>query len=87
VSAYVEDASARILDISYGGLRFEVDREPDRPFPPSVNLTLPASHLSLEIDVVWTSRRGDRRWLCGAAISQASQVAAREWRGLVDAIA
>ena len=87
VPAYVEDASARIVDISYGGLRFEVDRETDRAFPPSVNLTLPASRLSLDIDVVWASRRGDRSWLCGATISQANQVATREWRGLVDAIA
>ena len=85
--AYIDDTSARIVDISYGGLRFEVDCEPDRAFPSSVNLTLPASHLSLQIDVVWTSRRGDRSCLCGAAISQASHVARREWRGLVDAIA
>jgi len=87
LSAYVEEVSARIVDISYGGLRFEVDREPDRAFPPSVNLTLPASHISFQIDVVWTSRSGSQRWLCGAAISQANRVAAREWRGLVDAIA
>ncbi len=85
--AYVDAAAARIVDVSYGGLRFEVDGEPDREFPSSASLTLPTAHLSLKIDVVWSSRRGDRSWLCGAAISHASRVASREWRGLVDAIA
>jgi DNA-binding response OmpR family regulator len=83
--ANVKGSPARILDISYGGLRLEIEHAPGGgPPPSSFSVTLPTSHLSIPVELVWKSRSGDR-WLCGAAVSQANQAAARAWCGLVDA--
>jgi DNA-binding response OmpR family regulator len=84
--AQVKKSPARILDISYGGLRLEIEGSFRGGPPASFSVTLPASRLSIPVELVWKSRSGDQRWLCGAAISQANQEAARAWVGLVDAI-
>ena len=86
ITARIDDQPARILDISYGGLRFEVARLREGTLPPSVNIRLPASELSVRADLVWQAPAGEGAWLCGAAVSQTSLAVAREWRGLVDAV-
>jgi DNA-binding response OmpR family regulator len=86
LQARVQQAPARILDISYGGLRLEVDRVAGREIPSSFSVTLPTSRLSVQVDLVWKSRTGDHNWLCGAAVAETNQATARAWRGLVDAI-
>jgi DNA-binding response OmpR family regulator len=83
--ASVGDEPARILDVSYGGVRFEIDRAPDRMIPASFNLTLPTAQLSVQADLVWKSLIGNETWLCGAALSQENP-SAPQWYGLVDAI-
>jgi two-component system cell cycle response regulator DivK len=83
----VEDATARVLDISYGGLRFVLPREVEDDLPPSFNISMLASDLSVQVDLVWSSRASDGAWLCGAALSDPNQDAARAWCGLVDALA
>jgi two-component system response regulator (stage 0 sporulation protein F) len=85
--ARVEDVTARILDVSYGGLRFALPREADSGLPSSVNITLPSSDLSVQVDLVWSSRDSDGAWLYGAALSEANQAASRAWCGLVDTLA
>ena len=80
-------ATARILDVSYGGLRFVLPRETEDDLPPSFNISLPSSDLSVQVDLVWSSRASDGAWLCGAALSDANQAASRAWCGLVDALA
>jgi DNA-binding NtrC family response regulator len=85
--ARVQDSPARILDISYGGVRFEVEGSAGTEIPASFNVTLPSSDVSVHVDLVWKSRSGDRSWLCGAVVSEANQAAARAWCGVVDAIA
>jgi DNA-binding response OmpR family regulator len=82
----IEDHSARILDISYGGLRFEIARG-ETELPHSLNVRLPSSDISVRADVVWRRPVGETAWLCGAAVSQTSPAIAREWRGVVDAVA
>jgi hypothetical protein len=52
--APVEDLPARIVDVSYGGLRFEIPRTAERSLPPSFNISLPASDFIVHIDLVWT---------------------------------
>jgi DNA-binding response OmpR family regulator len=81
--ALVGDTPARVLDISYGGLRLEMEREPGPVRPESLTLDLPDRGLSVVIDVAWTSHVDDR-WMCGGSVI-ASQGAA--WQGLVDAVA
>jgi DNA-binding response OmpR family regulator len=80
----VDDAPARIVDVSYGGLRFEMQRPgiANETLPASLNITLPTAHLSLQAKLVWENLIGEGRWLCGAALSQETP----EWYGLVDAI-
>jgi CheY-like chemotaxis protein len=85
--ARVGNAPARILDISYGGLRLEMERRPERPVPASFLLDLPSSGLSVQVDVVWTTRLGDEHWVCGGSIQAAEDSSARAWHGLVDAVA
>jgi len=80
--ASVEDAPARIVEISYGGLRFEMHRQGEGALPPSFSIKLPSAQLSVQAKLVWKNLIGDQTWLCGAVLSQETP----EWYGLVDAI-
>jgi DNA-binding response OmpR family regulator len=81
----VDDEPARILDISYGGVRFEMPGEPERVPPASFRMTLPAAQLSVEGTLVWKSLIAGKTWLCGASLSSES-IDSSEWLGLVDAL-
>ena len=83
--ARVADLPARIVDVSYGGVRFEIARTAERTLPPSFDISLPASDFMVHVDLVWQDRHHDT-WLCGAQVSQQNDDAARAWRGLVDAV-
>lgn len=83
--ARIDDQPARIVDISYGGLRLEIPRHEDPPSSLSVRVT--AADIAVRADVVWRRPVGDSGWLCGASVSQTTLAVAREWRGLVDAVA
>jgi len=78
----VDVARARIVDVSYGGVGFEID-DGGLPVAQRVRLVLPDSDLDIPIDVVWKRPAGSR-WAYGAVVSPAQQHA---WRRLVDAIA
>lgn len=82
VSAEVEHAQARIVDISYGGVKFEIER--DQSLPPSFRITVARPALSIDADLVWRTRRGERRWVYGAAISSGNAAAVHDWARLVD---
>ena len=81
----VDDAPARIVDVSYGGLRFEMQRNipaTESTLPASLSITLPSAQLSVKAKLVWENLIGDGTWMCGAALFQETP----EWHGLVDAI-
>ena len=82
IAAVAGSAPLQILDVSYGGLRFEIERVPGQFLPLSFNMTLPERHISVGVDVVWKSRQDGLRWVCGAAVSENRP----RWRELVDAI-
>jgi DNA-binding response OmpR family regulator len=84
VSAKVEQAQARIVDISYGGVKFEIER--DQSLPPSFRITVASPGLSIDADLVWGTRSGDRHWVCGAAISSGNAAAVHDWARLVDGL-
>ena len=86
-AARVQDVTARILDVSYGGMRFQLSRDADRQLPSSFNVVLPQSEVAVQVDLVWSSRSHDGGWLYGAALSEANQGATRAWHGLVDTLA
>ena len=81
----VDDTPARIVDVSYGGLRFEMQRNQpgtESPLPSSLSITLPQAQLSVKARLIWENLVGDGTWICGAALFQETP----EWHGLVDAI-
>jgi DNA-binding response OmpR family regulator len=86
LAARVNDRPARILDISYGGLRFEMERRAESAVPSSFTLTVPSSGLSVPVDVVWTTRADEARWICGATVGESGTDTADAWHGLVDAV-
>jgi hypothetical protein len=83
----VQDATARILDVSYGGMRFQLSRDADRQLPSSFDVVVAEPDVAVQVDLIWSSRGSDGAWLYGAALSEASQAATRAWHGLVDTLA
>jgi two-component system, response regulator RegA len=83
--ARIQDRSALIVDIGYGGLRFEIECRSDQSVPSSFHLDLPGSASIVPFELVWTARRAGR-WTCGAALLEAESGVAGTWRNMVDAI-
>lgn len=79
----VDNAPARALDVSYGGVRFEIERAPGAWLPLSLRLAMPAVGETVDVKIVWKRRTGETTWLCGAAVSEEN----RAWRNVVDAVA
>jgi hypothetical protein len=73
---------ARVVDVSYGGVRFALDHQYD--VPQSFEITLGDPAVSVNVMLVCESRTGDSR-LCGAVLSSAN-VAMRDWMKLVDRV-
>jgi DNA-binding response OmpR family regulator len=84
--ASIDDSPARVLDVSYGGLRVELERASEHPLPRTFDLKLVAAGLNVPADLIWISRVGDRSWHCGVALSRMGRLEASTWRGLVDMI-
>jgi hypothetical protein len=82
VPVHVAGAHGRLVDVSYGGLRFEFDGESyDLPTPMTVEV--PHARLSVRAELVWSARGSDGvRSLCGVGILDDSPAA--EWRRFVD---
>ena len=82
----VGDTPARIVDVSYGGLRFEMQRSQAAskasPLSESLSITLPTAQFSVKAKLVWENLIGEGTWMCGAALFQETP----EWHGLVNAI-
>jgi DNA-binding response OmpR family regulator len=84
LEAEIDHTPARILDVSYGGVRFEIPGEPERTPPASFEMTFPAAQLTVKARLVWKSLIPGQTWLCGAALTEAPE--STEWLGLVDAL-
>ena len=84
LTAQVDDKPARIVDISYGGVRLEMRQSEAGTPPESFQLRLP-NEMSLHADLVWKTVLNDDVWMCGAAVWP-DESTARQWFGLVDAV-
>jgi CheY-like chemotaxis protein len=82
ILAQAGDAPLHIVDVSYGGLRFEIERVPGQFLPLSFHLAMPDKDLQIGIDVVWKTRQEGLRWICGAEVSDNRP----RWRELVDSL-
>jgi two-component system cell cycle response regulator DivK len=87
VGARVDGSRARVIDVSYGGLRLEVESDAAKPLPQTFQVSLPDADLTLPVDLVWSDEwsAGTRR--CGVALSQIDPPAAHVWYCLVDSVA
>ena len=84
LTAHVGEQPAKIVDVSYGGVRFEIRPGKSDVPPPSFQLRLP-NEMSLQADLVWKSMLTDEMWVCGAAVWP-EESSARQWFGLVDTV-
>ena len=80
--ARVDDTFVRILDVSYGGLRFVGKRDSAALSQDSFRITFPKSAISVPVRVVW-QHDSDSNRLCGATVPDEWQP---HWRQVVDAV-
>ena len=83
MQAQIKQLPARIVEVGYGGMCFEVESADTPPIALSTHFTLSTPRISVDGDVVWTNARGVSCWIFGATVSEASQAA---WRQFVDTI-
>jgi two-component system response regulator RegA len=82
------DAPARVLDLSYGGLRLEVPELNDEAMRTRVlAITPPWFDGPLSVRAIWARRpSGDGAWWCGVEIDDAAPAIAERWRTLIDSL-
>ena len=80
----ITDRSARVLDLSYEGVRIETSEATE--LPASLKIVFPDSGVAIEAQPVWCLPTPVGSWWCGAKISGLGQSAQQTWRQLVDAV-
>jgi DNA-binding response OmpR family regulator len=80
VAAQVAASNARIIDVSYGGLRIVIDAAGAETLPRSFTVRVPESPAALDVDLVWKLPQAEGLWLCGLAVSELHQPA---WQQVV----
>jgi DNA-binding response OmpR family regulator len=82
--ARINTAPARVVDLSYGGLRLELSAT--SAVPHELQIAFPRFGKSFTARAVWTHPASVGMLWCGAELSAMSPVAEREWRVLVDTV-
>ena len=84
IEARLATSAARVLDISYGGLRLAF-HEPQE-LPPVFDVTLPTTGLKVSVRRVWTGQsRSNNEFLCGGEIDAVTRTQSL-WCEVVDAV-
>ena len=84
VATSVAFSRARVLDLSYGGLRLAFERHSD--VPTVFDVTFPAAGITVKANRVWTSPApASEEFWCGAELSQ-REISAADWRHFVDSV-
>ena len=93
LDAYANDVPARVLDVSYEGLRLEAPEAGSENLPAYFKLRLPLFNFSCDVQRVWvspiTAEQGERALggvSCGAELSMGDADTALTWRTLVDSM-
>jgi len=85
VEARLASAPARILDISYGGVRLTCE-EPGS-LPPAFDVSVPTAGVIVKAHLVWTRRSPTTGELwSGAELADVGTSNTDHWRGFIDAI-
>ena len=80
----LDDTTARMLDVSYGGVCVELHRNAGAGPPGLFQMIVPPADLSVPVEVVWSRRRDATTWLCGGIVNENDF---SNWRTLVDSLA
>jgi len=75
---------ARVLDLSYGGLKLETDEA--RNFPGPFHVVVPGLSLAIEARPVWNQPAPSGSWWCGAEVRAPSSQTEEAWRQFVDSL-
>jgi len=93
LDAFANDVPARVLDVSYEGLRLEAPEAGSENLPAYFRLRLPLFNFSCDVQRVWVSpisaEQGERALTgvsCGAELSMGDADTALAWRTLVDSM-
>jgi CheY-like chemotaxis protein len=87
LDALVDNVQARVLDVSYEGLRLQVSEHQPDSIPPYFMLRIPLFNLSCRAQRIWTQDPPDKVGLwCGASIVGVDPAGAVAWRALVDSV-
>jgi two-component system response regulator RegA len=85
-TARINSAPARVLDVSYGGLRLGLSERLSAPLPHSFDVVLPDGSLAVPVELIWQNFTDVGGVECGVAVSQMNRETARAWHGLVDGV-
>jgi CheY-like chemotaxis protein len=84
----IADARARVVDVSYGGVRVELAKPQRSDLGPLVRLDMVEPALSLQVRPVWTREAPlPKTWWFGAEIADPDLAGVSRWRSLVDSLA
>ena len=88
LDAYVNDVRARLLDVSYEGMRLETTETELSTLPPLFTVRLPLFNFSCRVQRVWAARPRTEgsAVACGAKLSTGDADTALAWRVLVDSL-
>jgi hypothetical protein len=86
--ATVEGVSARVIDVSYEGVRLELAAKDRAALPATFTLRVPLFNVAVHVQRVWTGTGSSARtagmlW-CGGALAANPERALVDWRTLVD---
>lgn len=81
--AQIGEQPARVLDLSYGGLRLEVAHA---DFPACFQITFPGFGVRIEARTIWTRPTPSGLWWCGAEVCDPRTTAEMQWRQLVESV-
>lgn len=84
VPVRIGTAAGKLMDVSYGGLKFELPDEPCVLRSP-VEIDVPRADLRLQAEIVWSRRAEGATCVFGAAVT--AHAPATEWRAFVDRLA
>lgn len=87
LSATVKNRMARIVELSYGGLRLNLERPPPSGPHAPIEIALPTLGVSVQALARWVKPAEDgASWWCGAEVALPTPDAARTWRWIVASV-
>ena len=84
LTARVESTPARVVDLSYGGLRLEIEAVSE--VPQQLRIAFPRFDKAFVARAVWTHPGSSGTLWCGAELFTANAGAETEWRLFVDSV-